>query len=133
MRKFIIIPAAIAALVMTACGSSAPPSPEDQVHASATKFYGAMISDHPLNTCAQVIDPKNCTQDFTDAKAFGLDLGEFAKQMMPKDWRTLIKQAKVVVKGNTARMAPMTKRKDDEPTDFVKQDGKWLPVWGDDK
>jgi hypothetical protein len=109
-----------------ACGGGS--SPEDEIRARAVAFVDAVNDGEDGEACAMTTDPDACQRTIALAEGF---LGEDGfEALLPDDWRDQLSDAPVTFSDDRhATMAGLTG--EDEPGQFVYEDGEWLIVFED--
>lgn len=120
MKKFIVVPVALCAIGIAACGGS---SPKDQVRHVATQVVAALESNHPEAYCKMTTHPSWCASQEKQAEAAGVN----ASSLLAKNWQSSVAHAQIKVTGNTATARFMGSHDWLTPK-FAKVNGSWLMV-----
>jgi hypothetical protein len=126
MRRTAIVLAA--GLVLAGCGGSSSGSPEEEVKDLYVDFVEALIDEETGDACAMTTDVGSCLGAIAFAQGF---LGESGyESILPDDWRDSIEDAEVTFSDDDhATIPPLTE--DEEPTEFVREEGEWKLVMED--
>jgi hypothetical protein len=120
---------AAACLVASCGGGDSAGSPEDEIKDTAAEFWEAVIDGRNGEACALTTDPGKCIGSLALAQGF-LGEGGF-EALIDEDWREALEAAEVeFADDDHATIPPFSP--DDDPTQFVREDGLWLIVFEED-
>jgi hypothetical protein len=82
----------------------------------------ALVDGKDAEACALTVNPEECAAVVALNRAFEPETG--GPDLLPDDWRERIRSAEVTFSAeDRAQVAPIAG--DDEPMQFVREDGEW--------